>query len=195
MHASIRERRSEGGFTLIELLVVMIIIAILMAVAVPTFLAQKNSAQKTKSIANIKQIVNAIESCTANRTDGSHGGTAAGGCLQWAGAKNQLGAGLKTFEKGLVPLGASGTANPTLVGGEYTYQINAVGTQGYLVQTAIQDGNVTVYFAEIHYQDGGLKKVCNRTPMTAAAATVTPGGVLPGAVVAGSRTCTTGTWG
>ena len=48
--------RGEGGFTLIELLVVMIIIAILMAVAVPTFLKQKQTAVATKAKANIRQV-------------------------------------------------------------------------------------------------------------------------------------------
>ena len=54
--------RSEGAFTLIELLVVMIIIAILMAVAIPTCLSQKNTAVKTAAIANMKQFTNALES-------------------------------------------------------------------------------------------------------------------------------------
>ncbi len=62
--------RGEGGFTLIELLVVMIIIAILMAVAVPTFLKQKQSAVGTKAKANIKQVMTAIESCAAGNTSG-----------------------------------------------------------------------------------------------------------------------------
>lgn len=166
MLADMRERaRSEGGFTLIELLVVMIIISILMAVAVPTFLAQKNNAQKTKATANIKQIVNAIEACASTNTDGTYNG-----CT----SATQLTA----FEKGLksIKFGAAPAVG--------TYSITPNGTQGYSVQTAIQDGNKTVYFAENHLEDGNLAKVCGGAAIASTATT--------GAAVADSRTCPPG---
>src|SRR4051812_39296469 len=64
--------REEQGFTLIELLVVMIIISILMAVAVPTFLSQKNTALKTQATSNIKNVINAVESCASQITTGGY---------------------------------------------------------------------------------------------------------------------------
>jgi prepilin-type N-terminal cleavage/methylation domain-containing protein len=44
-------QRSDAGFTLIEILVVMIIIAILMAVSVPTFLGAKKTARRKEATA------------------------------------------------------------------------------------------------------------------------------------------------
>ena len=54
--------RSEKGFTLIELLVVMIILAILTAIAIPSYLSFKDRANKSASGADVRSIVPSIES-------------------------------------------------------------------------------------------------------------------------------------
>jgi type IV pilus assembly protein PilA len=57
--------RDEDGFTLIELLVVILIIGILAAIALPSFIGQQQKAQDTDAKTNARQLVTAVESCYA----------------------------------------------------------------------------------------------------------------------------------
>jgi type IV pilus assembly protein PilA len=141
----LRQRAAdEGGFTLIELLVVILIIGILAAIAIPSFLSQKSKATDSSA----KELARTAET-TAETYATDHGGS-------YTGMTTKI---LKEYEPTIQTAAGNGNA---YMNGEGATVVTGTGGTGYEVTATATDGHTFT----VKKEGGTVERICTPTGKT-----------------------------
>jgi type IV pilus assembly protein PilA len=169
-------RDDEQGFTLIELMVVVLIIAILLAIAIPVFLGSKNAANARAAQSNLRNALTAQQSTYTNNQ--AFDGTAAN---------------MQKVEPNLTWEDVAGATAPAAGTNQVSVAVNAAG-DFVLLQASGKDGNC--YSIE-QTNDPTITTTNTGYSITAGACKAPAAGPAYAAITAGSASAaknTTGTF-
>ena len=146
LHTLRKRMESEKGFTLIELLVVILIIGILAAIAIPSFLNQKGKGEDSKAKADARTTQTALETWYTDNQNYNCGANSAA-CVT----------ALQAIEA-QVPANGTGQGQVTITPGtnSYTIQVASTGTRTFSI-TKSTTGVVTRDCTAPTTNSGGCK--------------------------------------